>query len=869
MGGTNAKERLFPHYAGCLALALIAALAAFGQTPARYFEVSGVVLDPRGEAIAKAQVVLRREGGRSEQTRTTDQRGRFRFTRLAGGEYVIEVRKEGFKPIVMPVIADAQAPAPLQIVLPIAELRDELAVADRANQVSAHPDENLNVIRLDREAIRKLPVLGNDVIGSVANLLDAGSIGSSGPTVIVDGLETRKKKVAASTIQEVRINQNPYSAEFSRPGRGRIEVITKAGSPEYHGEFNFIFRDYHLDARNAFARARPPEQRRIFEGNLSGPVGHGKKTTFLFAVNREEEDLQSIVFARTPAGAVAENVASPNRDTELSLRINHQAGEKTTVSIRYEHSFDSNRNIGVGGFNLPEVAADSMGREHQLYFTHRRIISPKLINEFTLRAGHDRNSMRSLRPGVPRIIVLDAFSGGGAQTDWRSTETQLQFNEVITWTQGKHFVRGGVNTPDVTRRGVSSENNFGGTFSFSTLADYVNRRPFLFSINQGDRRLVFWQRDVGLFVQDNILVRSNFSIGAGLRYDWQNYLGDHNNLAPRLSFAYAPDKKRKTVLRGGGGIFYERTGSVPIGDRLRFDGRRLRQVFINDPGYPDPLSSGGVLVAQPASIVRFAPGIRSPYTFQFNAGVERQLAKSLTAAANYIHTRGVKLFRSRNLNAPPPPSYAERPDPAIGVLRQIESAAHSRGHALELMLRGRLSRFFNGTIQYTLGRANNNANNAGGINALPANSYDLTSEWSRAEFDERHRFNLLSTIEAGDWFNLGLTLSLGSGRPYNLTTGRDDNRDSVANDRPAGVRRNSLQGPGAATLDLRWAREFRLQQARKKDEGPKITLGVDAFNVFNRTNYAGFVGNLSSPFFGLPVAARPARRMQLTVSFEF
>jgi hypothetical protein len=65
MGGANAKERLFPRFAGCMALALIAALAAFGQTPARYFEVSGVVLDPRGEAIAEAQVVLRRKGGRS------------------------------------------------------------------------------------------------------------------------------------------------------------------------------------------------------------------------------------------------------------------------------------------------------------------------------------------------------------------------------------------------------------------------------------------------------------------------------------------------------------------------------------------------------------------------------------------------------------------------------------------------------------------------------------------------------------------------------------------------------------------------------------------------------------------------------------
>ena len=188
------------------------------------------------------------------------------------------------------------------------------------------------------------------------------------------------------------------------------------------------------------------------------------------------------------------------------------------------------------------------------------------------------------------------------------------------------------------------------------------------------RRTIFWA--------------TKFLVGLGLRYDWQNYLGDNNNLAPRFSFAFSPGKSRKTVLRGGAGVFYDRTGSSPIGDRLRFDGQRLRQVTITDPGYPDPLSSGGSLAGQPVSIVRFAPDIRSPYTTQLSLGVERQLTRSLTATANYISTRGIKLFRSRNLNAPPPPSYLQRPDPAIGVLRQIESTAQSNSNALELMLRG-------------------------------------------------------------------------------------------------------------------------------------------------------------------------------------
>jgi outer membrane receptor protein involved in Fe transport len=842
-------------------LTLLVATVGFSQTA---FEVSGGVFDPQGAALPEAIVILRRLDNRTEQTRVANQNGEFRFTRVAAGAYELEAHKPGFQPHIAQLTLANRAPAPLHLVLPLAEVQDEVNVAEPANQVNTNPDENLNALKLDRETLRRMPVLGNDIIAAATAQLDAGSLGAGGATVIVDGLErTGRQKIAAARIQEVRINQNPYSAEFARPGRGRIEVITKPGKPEFHGEFSFSLRDYRLDARNAFARTRPLEQRRNYEAALSGPLG--KDTTFLFSAEREEENLQAIVFALTPAGTVRQNVATPNRETEFSLRLDRQLDKHTNFSLNYEHTFDSAANNGVGGFNLPEVASHSMEREHEIHFALRRIISPKLINEFTMRLDLERDATHSLRLEQPRVVVLDAFTGGSGQIDRRSSFNTLQLAETLIWTQGKHFIRGGVNIPNIGRRTLNDRTNFGGTFTFSTLDDYLNRRPFLYAINQGESQLVYWQKNAGLFVQDNVLVRPNFSLGLGLRYDWQNYLADHNNFAPRLSFAYAPGRQRKAVIRGGGGIFYDRADSGPISDRLRFDGRRLRQVFITAPGFPDPFATGGTLAAQPASIVRFAPDLRSPYTLQFNLGVERQLSKSLTATANYIYSRGLKLFRSRDLNAPPPP-FLQRPDPNVGVLRQIESSARARSNALELMLRGRLSRYFNGTLQYNLGRA---FHDTGGVNALPANNYDLASEWGRADYDERHRFSVLGVVEAGDWFKLGVILTLSAGRPYSLTTGRDDNRDNVANDRPTGVRRNTLPGPGAATLDLRWSREWRWSRDKKKDDGPTLSLNADAFNVLNRTNYAGFVGNQSSPFFGLPVAARPARRMQLTVGFSF
>lgn len=863
MNTFNRGASIQPFRLAFLLLVLLAGMVVVAQSQTG-LELSGTVFDPGGEALREAKIILRHSANSAEQTKNTDQKGQFRFTRLAGGEYEIEVQKEGFKTTVTKIRVGVAASAPLRIVLPLAEVREEVAVAAQPDQVSTNSDENLNVVKLNQADLKNLPVLGNDVLGGLVNLLDAGSLGSGGATVIIDGMEKPLSKMPASRIQEVRINQNPFSAEFARPGRGRIEVITKAGSPEYHGEFNFIFRDSHLDARNAFAQVRPPEQRRIYEGTFSGPIGDGKKTSFLFGVEREEEDLQSVVFASTPSGVVSQNVTFPGRETDFTFRVNHQAGENDTLSFRYEYSFGSVMNDGVGGFNLPEVANTASEREQEFFFTWRRIISPKLINEFALNIDSERGLTRGTQLGVPQLIVLDAFTGGSSQVDRRESEVQIQLNEIVSWSSGKHFVRGGLNIPNITRQAMTDRTNFGGTFSFSTLEDFLNNRPFLFSVNQGDGRLVFWRKEFGLFVQDNILLRPNLSLAVGLRYDRQNYLADRNNFAPRLSFAYAPGKQRKTVIRAGSGIFYDRTGNGPISDSLLFDGQRLRQVFLSDPGYPDPFSNGGTLAGEPPSIVRFAADLRSPYTVQSNLGVERQLTKSLTATATYINTRGVKLFRSRNINAPLAPG-APLPDPAIGVLRQVESSALANSNALELSLRGKLSRYFNGTVQYTLGRARNNAS---GINALPANNYDLTTEWSRAEFDERHRFNLIGNVEAGDWFNLGLRLTLTSGRPYNLTTGRDDNQDTVANDRPAGVRRNSLQGPGAAIFDLRWSKEFELKKAKNGAE-PTITIGVDAFNVLNRTNFAGFVGNLSSPFFSLPVAARPARRIQLSFNFSF
>jgi outer membrane receptor protein involved in Fe transport len=522
-------------------------------------------------------------------------------------------------------------------------------------------------------------------------------------------------------------------------------------------------------------------------------------------------------------------------------------------------------NQGVGGTTLPEAGVNYRNMEQEVTFSHQLVLSPKLINNFRILLGAERQSAESVTDAA-KVVVLDAFTGGGAQADVLRTEYHANLTETLSYSTGKHLIKGGVNVPDLSRRGMDNNLNTSGTFYFSSLSDYLQRRPFSFVQQQGNGHVGFFEKVVGLFAQDEYHPRKNLMFTVGLRYDWQNYFRDNNNFAPRLSFAYSPDRSQKTVIRGGAGVFYDRTGVRPVQDVLLFNGSRLRLFVLPNPGFPDPLASGGTLSAQPVSVTRFDPDIRTPYTIQYSASVARQLWKQTTLAVAYLGFRGINQFLSRDINAPLPPTYSVRPVSTFGVLREIESAGRRVSDSLEVTFRGNATHYFTGMAQYRLSSAHDNT---AGINYLPPNSYDLSGEWARADFDRRHRFEMLGTINPGRLFNLGVSLSLYSGLPYTLTTGLDEFHTGTANARPAGVPRNSLQGPGYADLDLRWSRDFFLVKGKKKDEGVKATLALDAFNVLNRVNYASFVGNLNSPFFGRAVAAQPPRRLQLSFRVKF
>ena len=817
--------------------------------------ISGVVVDPSRASVPGAVVRLRGHG----QTKT-DAAGAFRFDAVTAGDYEIEVQQPGFRASVVRV----RAPATVRIVLALADRREGVTVEETATQVSTETSENVSSISVSQEMIENLPVFDQDYVATMSRFLNSGMIGTNGATIVVDGMEGTRVPVSASAIQQVKINQDPYSAEFSRPGGGRIEILTKPGSTDYHGTVNFLFRDYRLNARDVFAVTRPDEQRRIFEGSLTGPVGGSKSTVFLITATRQEQDLDAVVFGLGPSGTIEENVPAPQRNTEISGSISHTFGHDQLISFRGLYTDRTVNNQGVGGYTLPEGGAQFEDREDLFYFHHRGVIGAKLVNQFRMLVfGRQHTSTKSLNP-APKIVVQDAFTGGGAQADRLQTENHFTFTEIVGYQAGRHAIRGGIQVPDISRRGLDDNTNVGGTYTFATLQDYLLHRPFSFVQQTGNGHVVFWEKVIGGFVQDEIRVRPNLQVTLGIRYDWQNYFHDNNNAAPRLGFAWSPGKQRGTVIRGGYGLYYDRTGPQPIFDLLRYDGLRLAKLIVTNPPFPFVPTPG---LTVPPGVVRLDPTVKLPTTRQWGVAVERQLAKATVLTVNYSGIVGHNVFRSRDVNAPLPPLYAARPDANYGQIRQIESSAGLVGNFLDVGLRGAVTKYFNGMAQYVLGSIHNDVGGIRTINSFPADSWNLAGEWGRADYDYRHRLNVLGSITPGMRFNLGVALSVSSGAPYTATTGRDDNRDGLANDRPAGVPRNSLTGPGNLGLDVRGSRDFYL--GSKREKGAVLTPGVDAFNVLNKTNFAGYVGNLSSPFFGKAVAANPSRRLQLSLRLRF
>jgi hypothetical protein len=865
--------------------------------------VHGVVADATGAIVPGAEIDLVDPSGAVASTYHSDGDGSFQVTAPHAGSYTLVVSEPGFETVSTPVLislpaasgagalAAAALAKPLHIVLPIAALSTNVHVSAESSEDLLAPDENRDSSVLSANDLKQLPIFDNDYQGAMSAFLDDNVTATGGTGLLVDGVEANRATVSASAVQEVRINQDPYSAQYYWPGRGQMEIITKSAADKYHGQFNFLFRDSALNAQNALAPSKPFEQRRIYEGHLTGPIFHAPKSSFLASFNRAEEDLDSVVSATVlptpedPSGAFSANVPAPTRDTEFSVRAAHQFSDKHSAYAQYSYQDWTGQNQGVGGQALAASGYNSQYREDDTVVHVDSTLSAVTLNQFSVVGEHDSNHNTDAAE-APRVNVTGDFSGGSAQGDALATEYNFRIYDMVTWTHGRNYVKFGAGTPHISRRAYDDNTNALGTYTFgptlasdgvtvltSALANYQANHPSGFSQNTGDTHFIYHQQEMGAFVQDQFKVNARFSITPGIRYDWQNFLAtDRLGFAPRVSFAWVLDQDSKLVVRGGGGIYYDRFGSAPLLDLTRYENARRRSVVLSlDPSSQPasgcvPIAECIDVAAEPASLARLQPNAKIPYDIQYGFSIERQLGEKATGVASVYSVRGIDEFRSVDINAPTPQSgYTLRPDPAFSRIREMQPAAFFVGNAMDLNYRGRLNKYFTGFGRYTFSHYESNT---GGIGWFPQNQYAPNDEWSDASFDRRHRLGMYAMFDPESIFNLGAGIFANTGTPYTVLTGADLYGDGLFNTRPEGVGRDSERNPSYVDLDLRWGHDFHITPD-KDEEAPRMGFSAGAFNVLNHVNGTSVDPVETSSSFGQVTAVAPPRRIQLGMRFEF
>jgi hypothetical protein len=848
----------------------VAAAPEESQAAAPEHSISGSVLDQSASVVEGAQVDLADSDGKHIALTTTDRMGAFHFDHVPRGKYRVAVRASGFKEARVDVTMGAKPVQPLRITVSIAAISETVEVKAEETGIALNPEatENQNANNIDHNALDRVPVFDQDYVTMLSRFLDDNAIGTNGISLVVNGVEANGPGVSASAVQEVKINQNPYSARFARPGRARLEITTKPGTPQFHGTANFLVRNSVFDARNAFAATKPAESRYLSEGSLTGPLGKNKANTFLLSLEQDDDNPQAIVYAIGPGNTLIQaNVPAPVRHSFVALRAFHDFAAGNQVWVAYSYENQTKNNQGVGGTVLPEAGYSTDSMEQEVNVSYRHIFSPKWANQLRFLVGHNAQPVFS-NVAAPQVIVEGYFTGGGAQADSKRTETHVDGTDFATYSGGEHVLTFGVDIPDLSRRGAEDYTYQQGAYTFGDLAAYEAGHPSGYRVQTGNGKAIFWERTVAGFIEDSIRVKPNLSVYVGLRYYFQNYFNDDpDNFAPRFGFAYAPTKNSKTVFRGGAGIFYDRSGPRPIADLLHFNGVSLLRYFL-------PMQTGGFvpypavpadLQGVPTSLVVLDPRLRIPYIFQYSFGIERQVTAKSTFSGTYIGSRGIDLFRSRDTNAPPPPDYSARPDLNLGQVRQMESEGYQKQNALELTFRGKPSKFFSGQAQYTLGKTYNNTS---GITYFPGNSNFASLDWARSDNDRRNRLDLLGSFEPSDLVTFGVAFQAYSGKPVNVITGLDGNGDGIFNDRRLGglAPRNSLHGPSLINLDVNVAHDFLFHKEKKG--GPTLTVALNVFNVLNHVNDLTYIG-VVGPNLGTATAAYPARRFQLNLEFKF
>ncbi|HEV2494242.1 MAG TPA: carboxypeptidase regulatory-like domain-containing protein [Terriglobia bacterium] len=778
--------------------------------------LSGQVTDPSGLAIPAVTVEITGPGGAKLVAQTDDQ-GRYVFRNLPAGAYTVRINLKGFANFEKPdVVVAAGKPQVANAQLVVALEKQQITVEGEANHVSVSSENNASSLVIkgkDLEALSDDP----DELESDLQALAGPSAGPNGGQIYIDGF-TGGQLPPKSDILEIRVNQNPFSAEYDRVGYGRIEITTKPGANQYHGQFMVNGNASAFNSRNPFAGQEPPYHSEFFNGNFGGPLN--KKAAFFVDAFRRNIQDDSVVSAFvlspdfTQQIPFSQAVLHPQTRTNISPRVDYQVSAQNVLSMRYQWWHNTSNNSGIGQFALPSQAYNSSGTEHTLQISDTQILSDRAFNQTRFQYLHE-GSNQTPQNLDPTLNVIGGFTGGGyAGGTGINTEDHYELQNLTSILVGKHSVVFGARLRDLQESNTSSA-GFNGTFTFPSLAAYQAAALALrqcsgkavceasgasqFTLTAGQPLAHVQLFDAGIYAEDQWRVRPNISLSLGLRFESQNDINDHADLAPRIGLAWGLGRGAapKTVLRAGSGIFYDRFEQGQILQAERLNGITEREFVVPSPDFfpnTPPLSELAALSVSQNTVYRVDPNLRAPYLIQSAVGLERQVAKNSTVSVTYLNSHGVHQLLTRNVNAPLPGTYPLNPQYPlgdVGNIYQYESNGLFNQNQLianfNVRAGTRLSLFGFYTLNYA-------KSDTAGVNSFPMNQYDILEDYGRAAFDVRHRLFTGGSFDLPHGFRIFPFMFVSSGAPFNITTGQEFNGDSIFNARPAF---NSGFGPGS------------------------------------------------------------------------
>ena len=865
--------------------------------------IQGVVKDTSEAVLPGVAITVRSPDTGFTRFAITQANGRFFVTSLPIGRYDVTADLAGFQRQTRPgVRLEVGQEATLAFTLDVAGVEEVVTVRAALSAVGTTKTtidqvvrrEQLDVMPISDRTVSNLALLAPGVVPQSANgePVTSGAQPRGSIEILVDGVSNKattlgnvRSYAPPDAVEEFQVLTSQYSAELGNASGLVLNTITRSGTNRLQGRVYYFHRDEALDARNASTTTTAAWQKQG-GGFLGGPI-LVDRTHYFASVEITRGAAVATVNASVEKEGVriplVQDVDQPYRNEKLFAKIDHQVTPGNHLMARLLVDRPFRENEGVGGFETASRAYDLDKKDYAFVGALSTVFSNRALNELRVQYSDSFLEGRVADPNAYIELRPSSRSGKASALPRGGTERRVQVVDSLSYEAGQHQLKVGFDISLVTGSSYWWS-NVPGTYTFTHDRLYDENdptsNPATFTMTMGG---VTYSNVttalVAAFAQDRWIVHPAVTLNLGVRYDGYSTTGldlQKVNVAPRVGVAWDPLRNGKTVVRGGFGVFYN---SI-LGNIGDISGQERLQ--INKPGYPDPFSQG----SRKFSGMWAQENMAVPRSYSTTVGVQREIWSGLAVSADYVNIKGRRLIRLVETNPTLPPTWT-RQDPTRGFEREEQSSGYSDYQAMWIGARKRWSAGFQVGASYTLaaGKATNDVESqlTQQDDRYPDDAYGYTNN------DERHRIALNGSFVLPWDVQIGAVLYARSGRPVDVTTGVDDNKNGSYLDRPdlaPGVElgseamrwsssyltpepgtlgdlpRNAGRGPAFWQVDLRVSKLIQLGKVR-------LEILAEAFNVDNHVNLGDWVGNRSSASFGQSVSAGTRRQVQLGLRVDF